>query len=537
MKSLLAILITLKTFYSMKFHHHEQENFFYLKCFIYLLLSSIHSTIIKVTIPLGAIIMFIFSIFDHKNRKLKLKMIGVGLIVVFLSIINYQLIATPIQKAYLYFQTYNTDTIEVFAHNNSHETFLFSITDPVEIDKWIKQLEFAEPITSWQHKSLETDMGYTLKLNSENHSSEILLSPYSDFYANMYVGNFQFSYYNSSIIEFIDEIYSRKPSILTINTSKQSSINITNTNLLTTLWRSILWSEYHTYDEASEQLFNIPGYLFFDKYLGCRISFSDDFRLAYIDKKGIIELPPYLQTLLNEQFILSQLDYVDKFTEYKAAHLHTPQSTSEKFSISLDPNALYHGLYRHDFRTNEMTLLHTVYSSSAEYFILKHPYILLLDEKSPNEYYLMLVNQNIPEKHRYISKNQDILPQSISICPQNSKFTYIISHGDTSTLYLATDYYRSPVAIATGNISDSLFLSDDLIVFSQELNGKNLLCVYSITYSQIIKYISIPGDIILTKSEDQKVYFAVQSIEGLTLKESEFFLTDDLEIQKVLSTH
>lgn len=137
------------------------------------------------------------------------------------------------------------------------------------------------------------------------------------------------------------------------------------------------------------------------------------------------------------------------------------------------PYYLVYGLYQYDYREDEKLLLHAVNSAHTKFFVLKYPYILLLDEKNNTNYSLMLINQNIPDKHRYISKNENISPKLLSICPQNTKFAYITGHGQNNSLYLVSDYYHSSKVIATGGIVDSLFLSTDYLIFTQKISNQN----------------------------------------------------------------
>lgn len=535
MKSLLVIVLVIFIFNTIKFKQHQSENFFYLKCLIYLFISSIHSTFITVTVPLGAILMSILSIFDVKNRKLKRQMIYMGLFIVLLSLVNYACLAHPVQKAYLHYVTHDLSRIDFYAHHANQESLLLSVTDTESLTDWSEHLLESIPVTHWGTKGVGTSMGYTLKLYSNDTITTLTINPYLNYYSNMTLGKYKFTYHNPELMSFIDSIYSRTPSILTINTSKEASINIENPILLTTLWRYILWNDTSNILYPSEDIFNIPAYLFFDKYLGCRISFSDNFQYASINQERIIELPLYLQDMLSEQFILSQLEPTHQLSTFVPTHTYTLPTSTQNFSILLDPNGLYHGLYLHDFITNDKKLLHSVYSEDASFFLLKHPYILILDEKTPGNHYLMLINQNITGKHRYISKNQVILPHSLAICPQNQKFAYIIDYGDHTSLNLVSDYYRSPQVIANGQITDCLFLDNNLLAFTQQLDGEHLLCVYDLIHKQIIKYILIPGDIILTNARDNKVFFAVQRIDGLTLSEGEFFINSDLKLQKLIS--
>lgn len=533
MKSLLALIVIVRSLYYIQFQIIEEEKFMYFKSIAYLFISSIHSLILSIPIPLGALIMLCFTLFDHKNIRIKLRMIGAGLVIIFLSLIDFQHLSYPFQQAYLYMNTQSVQKIDIYSYNDTHESYLFSITESEKINSITQQIRLSTPHSSWNHKKIGSNLGYRLIVHHNNKTIPMTISPYDTGLSNLFIGNNFIPYKNDTLIPYIHSIYSNSPSILTINTSKNTSINISNKSILDNLWRIILWSESTTVPTLSKDDFQVPSYLFFEGYLGFKLLFTLDFNYAIIDNQKIIELPIYLQTMLNEQYILSQLDYVNELTYFEPAHVSNPQNSSLKFSIQLDPNQMYYGLYLQDYKTNETILLHSVNSPHAQYFVLKHPYILLLDEKSPNAHYLMLVNQNIPEKHRYIVKNEQVIPRSISLCPQNTQFTYIIDYGDTSTLYLVTDYYRSPKVLATGQITDSLFLSDNYLVFTQIIDGKSILSVYSLTHRQIIKYINIPGDITLIEASNNKINFVVQSIEGLSLKESTFCIDNNLNIYKL----
>lgn len=533
MKSLLALIIIFKFLYNIRNYELENEKFIYLKCIAYLFISSIHSTIVYFPIPLGALIMFCFCFIDNKNKKVKYRMIGAGMLIIVISLLKFDYIAYPFQKAYLHNITQSVEKIDIYSYVNEHENFLFSITDPSELSHWSNQIELSVPTTEWSNKKLGTNLGYKLIVySSDNEPVSIKIDPYMRDSPNLFLSDRYIPYINTTIVPYIYSVYSNTPSSLTINTSKSASINIYNTNILNDLWRTILWSHPISTTKLKQEDFKVPSYLFFDKYLGCRLSFTTDFKYAVIDKEKVIQLPPHLQTMLNEQYILSQLDHVNELTHFEPAHVSNPSGTYANYDIQMDPNNMYYGLYLQDYKTNETVLLHTVTSPHAEYFLLKYPYILLLDEKSPDDYYLMLVNQNVPEKHRYILKNAHIIPRSISLCPQNTKFTYIVDQGDTSTLYLVSDYYRSARVVTTGNIQDSLFLSDDYIAFTQLVDQKSILCIYSISNQQVIKYIHIPGDITLTDANDNTITFAVQAIEGLNLKEGIFCIDSHLNIYK-----
>lgn len=532
MKSLFLIALLGKLLHYAHYNQHEREPFFFLKCIFYFFVSSIHSLVVNVPIPLGACLMFLLSLFETKNRPIKLKMIGLGLLVIVLSFLNYKSFAYPFQKLYLYCATHDVQKIEVYAHTPEFDDFLFNVTEPDDLKDWISSLQSSIPHTSWSNKILPNDTGYSLKLYLSEDTIDVFISSSSNKDSNLFVGNKLVAYSNATLLNLISTLHPDTPSVLTINSTKSTSINITNSTLLNNLWRNVVWSQKQPLSNYSQDIFSVPAYLFFDDTLGCKLFFTTNFDYAYIYNKGVIPLSSYLQSMLSEQFILSQLDPVEELDTFDPAHIYNIPENYVNYSIDLDDNKSFYGLYYNDYSKNETTLLHTVNSRDAKYFILRSPYILLLDKKTESQYYLMLVNQNIPEKHRYIEKNQNVIPHSVSICPQNIKFTYIIENQDNSVLYLVNNYYQSPTPIATGTITDSLFLSDDYIVFTQELDGQNLLCMYSINYSKVIKYILIPGTVTLVEGSNNKVYFSVQKFDNLSLKQGIFYIDTTLNIQK-----
>ncbi|MEG1828009.1 hypothetical protein [Niameybacter sp.] len=533
MKTLLVISLIISLTLEASRQQKEREPFFIIKCGAYLFCSSIHSVILGIPAPLGALIMYFCSFFDPKNYHFKLKLILSGLFIFLLSITSFSNFSAPLQKAYLNAKTYNTSKVEIYSQFNDHSKYLFSISTERQLNKLTDLLNDSIPYISWYHKSIPDDMGYLLKLYSSTGITDIYISLYSANNSNIYIGKYYLSYYNKDIIPYIDTLYSRNPSILTLNTARNASINITNSSLLSNLWRCIIWNKPIDELNRPEESFNIPGYLFFDNYLGCNLNFSSDFNYAQLSNGDIIAIAPFLQHMLSEQLILSELDLVSEFQIFDSAHTSNYDSVNSNFSIERDPNDQYYGLYHYNYRKDEKVFLHTVNSPFTKFFILKYPYILILDHDINSEYYLMLINQNVPDKHRYISKNEAILPKSLSICPQNTKFAYITEHGQNSSLFLVTDYYHSPKVIATGGIIDSLFLSDDYIVFTQKMNDLNILCVYSIEHDQFIKYTPVPGDITLIKATDNKVYFCVQQKNQNHLYESVFYIDLLLKIYKV----
>lgn len=532
MKSLFLIAIIGKSLRRSYYVHDDNEPFLLFKCLIYLFISSINTVIIGIPFPIGAAIMFIISLFDIHNHKIKLKMITLGLLIIFLSIFDYQSFTYPLQKFYLFTSTHNAKKIEVYSHTSQSNTFLFDITQENDLNNWINTLQTSTPLASWSIKTLPSDNHYLLKIHLPNKIVDISISPDSPKDTNLFIGDNYIPYSNPTIPTFISKLYPDKPSVLTINTSKDSSVNITNPTLLHILWKDIIWDEKAPLTLMNKNSFTIPAYLFFDTSLGCKLFFSSNFESAYIQNKGIIKLPTYLQNLLNEQFILSHLNIVEELDTFNPASLYNQPPNSINFSIEPSDNNLYYGLYREDYKTHEKTLLHTVNSPNAKCFLLNDPYILLLDEKTSSQQVLMLINQNIPDKHRYISKNQNILTHSISICPQNVKFTYIVENHDNTTLYFVDNYYYFPQPIATGIINDSRFLSDEYIAFTQEINGDNLLCIYSTIHSKIVKHILIPGNVTLLDGGNNKVYFAVQKVDNLNLKQGIFYIDTTLTLHK-----
>ena len=533
MKTLLVISIIISLYLEATTKEREKESFFSIKSAIYVFFSSIHSVILGIPIPLGAIIMYLYSLFDIKNHYFKVKLILAGLFIFFLSIINFTDIISPIQSTYLSASTYNTTHIEVYSKSSDHTKFLFSLSNKKQINHLINQLEESKPYANWYYKVVPNDIGYLLKLyTSSNKTTEIYISLYPTNHSNIYLGTKFFSYYNENIINYIDTLYSRKPTSLTLNTVSNVSINITNSSLLSNLWRCIIWNEPIDELNRPEESFNVPANLFFDNNSECVLNFSSDFHYAQLTNGDIIEISSYLQHMLSEQLILSELNLVDKFQTFSGAHTSNYTPNSSNFSIERDSNDLYYGLYYYNYKKDEKVFLHTVNYASTKFFVLKYPYLLILDHNNNSNYYLMLINQNIPDKHRYISRNEAILPKSLSICPQNTKFAYIAEHGQNASLFLVSDYYHSPKVIATGGIIDSLFLSDDYIVFTQKMNDLNFLCVYSIEHNQFIKYTPVPGNITLIKATDNKVYFCIQQKNKDKLYEGLFYIDMFLKIYK-----
>ena len=241
MKTLLALIVISKALYSIRHQRIEFEKFIYLKCIGYLLISSVHSRVINIALPLGAVLMGCFSLFDSKNRHIKLKMIWSGVLIIGISLLNFQFFARPIQQAYLYYSTQSIDSIDVYSYNNTLENYLFSITASSQIDEWANELRSSKTFTEWNAKETGTNLGYKIILNRGEQTTSIMVSPYDTIGANLFIGNRSISYENDTIVAYIHSIYSNTPVSLTINTSKSAAINIYNTTILDNLWRTILW--------------------------------------------------------------------------------------------------------------------------------------------------------------------------------------------------------------------------------------------------------------------------------------------------------
>ena len=531
MKSLLVIALIIYLLVYTSYKVKERESLFFIKCTIYLFCSSIHSNFFHFPLPIGAIIMYLYSLFDRKNRSFKLKMIGAGLFILLISFIHYSDLVSPIQSLYLRTSTYNIEKIEVYSQYASDSKFLFSIGDQGEIHALTGLLQASTPQSNWSHKMIPNDMGYLLKLyNTSGHCKNLYISLYEKDHANIYLENNYFTYYNDKIIAYIDTLYSRYPSILSLSTSQNTAIHLTNKSLLSSLWRNVIWSSPIDSLNIPLDSFTIPAYLFFETTLGCRLTFSSDFHYARLMNHDVIEISPFLQNMLTEQLILSQLKPVQKFQRFNSAHTSNYQASTLNFTIERDANDLYYALYLYDYQKDERIMLHTVNAADTKFFVLKYPYILILDETNQKNYSLLLINQNVPNKHRYITKNENISPKSLSICPENTKFAYITEHGQNNSLYLVSDYYHSPKVIATGTISDSLFLSTNYIIFTQKISNQNLLCVYSLDHDQFIKYIPVQGEITLVNASENKVLFCVQQTQKEQLLEGLFYIDNTLNI-------
>ncbi|OOO00053.1 MAG: hypothetical protein ATN35_09365 [Epulopiscium sp. Nele67-Bin004] len=531
MKSLFVIILIFKQVGDIPMQKKDREQLYFLKCLAYLFLSSVSSTLFTYTVPLGAILMFILYLIDDANKVVKLKMILTGLIIVILSSISFNTFSDPLQNLYLSEQTSNIIRIDAYSYTPEYEQFLFAISEEEQVEEWISLLLKSQPVSYWNYKSIPKSIGYRLRLYSADHSIDIIVSNQQLNSQNLYVGDQYTGYYNEDILELIESVHPATPYVLTINASTDAVININNSTILHTLWQKIIWSSKDDVANYSLDNFSVSAYLFFESNLGCRLFFTTDFHFAYIQDQGVIALPSSLQKMLYEQFILSQLETVDMFRDFAPTHISNSIPSSIDFHISPDEDNFFYGLYRSDYKAGETIFLHTVTSLDSKFFELKAPYLLLLDQKGPSQYDLMLVNQNIPESHRYMVKNANINPSSIAICPQNTTFAYITDNDELSTLFYVSNYYQSPKTIVSGKIYDCVFLSDKYIAFTQEIDDINLLCVYDTQLKKIVKYTYIPGDIHFVDSYNNQILFTVQSIDNLELKEGLFILNSDLSIQ------
>ncbi|WP_069999914.1 hypothetical protein [Cellulosilyticum sp. I15G10I2] len=528
MKYILIFGVILQSLLYVYKNQEEYEPFYIFKCMIYLFISTIHSVIIMLKLPLGACLMSFIYLIDKKNHAIKLRLIASGIIIVILSSLSYEDISSPIQKLYLYNIKPDVTYIEVYTNNNVNNKYLFSIKDKSDINQWISILKASSPYTSWNYKVLPQDHGYLIKLHYPSKIIPITTTSYTPNLPNVFIGNNYISYTNTSLPDLINAYFNVKPLSLKI---LSTDVEIKDTSILTNLWEELLWGK-----EILNPNLNLPlieGKLSLSKDYEIDISFSNNFSYARFNNNHVIKISDYLSNKLNEQYILSSLNIVNTLTEYAPVHIHTPQKNTLNYSIELDEGRRYHGLYANNEIQNTKTLLHNVSSANSEYFILKNPYILLLDEKLPSQYYLMLINQNIPNKHRYVEKGKNIIPSSIALCPQNTKFTYTINNEDSSTLYLVNNYYDSPIVVANGDILDSLFLSEKYIVYSLLIDYINLLCIYDTSLSKTVKYITIPGNVHMIRVENNTIVFSVQNEDKNILKEGIFIIDDTLKIKKI----
>lgn len=508
----------------------EYEPFYLFKCILYLFISTIDSVIICVKLPLGAFLMGIIYLVDKKNHSIKLRLIASGIIIVILSSLSYKDISIPLQKLYLYNIKTNPSKIEVYTNNGATNKYLFSIDNKNDIDKWSSSLKSSVPYSSWNYKILPKYNGYLVKLYYPTKTLSIIVTSSSPNLPNLFIGKKFVSYTNNLLPVLINSYFSIKPNSLKI---ALNSIEITDSNIINNLWKEILWARQVTTSYVHTNSFKIKSSLILSEDHEVSLTFSSDFNYLQLKNKQIVELSEYLKNKLSEQYTLSQLNQVNKLTEYTPVHIHTLPENLNNYSIELDNTGKTYNLYAKNDIKNTKTLLHNVSSSNSQYFILKAPYLLLLDEKAPNQYYLMLVNQNIPNKHRYVEKNKKIIPRSVALCPNNTKFTYTINNHDSSTLYLVNNYYESPTVIANGAILDSLFLSDHYIVFSLATNENNLLCVYDTNLSKTVKYIAISGNIHLIRVQKDSIIFSIQKEEKPLLKEGIFSLDSTLNIKRI----
>ncbi len=423
MKSLFVLILILKQVGSIPMKQETREPMYFFKCAAYLFFSSIHSIILGFTIPLGAIMMCIAYIVDKANKRVKLHMILTGLVIVFLSSTNFSTITAPVQNLFLLRNIQHTSKIEIYSYTNTYEQFILELTEQAEIDEWIDALSLSEPQSAWHYKTIPQSTGYKLVLSSYESSIEILVTNQTLNNKNLFVGDTYLGFYNSSLSQLIESIHPSHPEVLTINTDIE--IHITNETILQDLWYAIIWGAKENISNYSLDTFNLSSYLVFAEDLGCRISFNPDFTQAYVIDQGVITLSNNLQKMLLEQFTLSQLSIVDAFRMFEPAYTSSNITSYVNFYIEPDDNGLFYGLYREDYKTQEKIFLHNVTSLESTFFILNTPYLLLLDRKGASQYDLMLINQNIPESHRYMVKNQNIIPTSMAICPQNTNFTFL----------------------------------------------------------------------------------------------------------------
>ncbi|OOB80569.1 MAG: hypothetical protein BEN19_04265 [Epulopiscium sp. Nuni2H_MBin003] len=530
MKSFYVIVLILKQIWSIPTKHKDFEHMYVLKCLSYLFISSIYSIFIGVTVPLGAIIMLFIFVVDKHNKRVKFSMILTGVMVVFLSSTNFSTFITPIYSLYLENSIDNLTRIEVHSYSTTYEQFLFDVYEPQELQKWYDILENSEPIPTWNYKTVPKSNGYKLTIHTLDGIQTIILSNTILNNKNLFFGDYYIPFYNSQLLDMIHKEHPVNPEVLTINVSTESIINISNATILDTLWEIIIWSDKEDIDNFVQDNFTIPAYLFFDTNLGCRLFFSYDFKQAYIEDQGVISLPTQFHSMMYEQFTLSQQSIVNKFRQFTPIHTSAQVNNNTNFYIEPNENGLFFGLYRADYINQDKIFLHSVESLESQVFVLKSPYLILLDQKSASLSDLLLINQNIPESHRYVVKNQNILSHSVAICPQNTNFIYIENNQDISTLFYVNNYYQSPKPIASGAIKDCVFLSDNLVAFTQKLQGDNLLCVYDTQINKIVKYTHIPGELYFIDSYNNQILFAIQNIENLDLKEGIFILNSDLSI-------
>ncbi|OOB78933.1 MAG: hypothetical protein BEN18_05565 [Epulopiscium sp. Nuni2H_MBin001] len=472
--------------------------------------------------------MCIAYMIDTANKRAKQHMILTGIVIVSLSSTNFNIITAPIQNLVLSRNIQNTSKIEIYSYTSTYEQFILEITEQSEIDEWLELLLQSEPQSNWGYKTIPQTPGYKLVLSSSENVVDILITNQTLNNKNLFLGNTYLGYYNSAVAELIENIHPLQPEVLTITHFDEISIH--NEAILTDLWNEIIWSTKEPIENYHLSTFPISAYLVFEEDLGCKIFFTTDFTQAYIVDQGVMLLSSKLQRLLLEQYTLSQLTAVESFRIFEPAYTSSNITSYVDFYIEPDENGLFYGLYRENYKTQEKIFLHNITSLESNFFIISTPYLLLLDCKGASQYDLMLVNQNIPESHRYMVKNQNIIPTSIAICPHNTNFTYIIENQDNSTLFYVDNYYQSPKPIISGDIDDSIFLSDKYIAFTQTLNNNNLLCVYDTQLGKIVKYTYLNGNAHFIDSYHNQVLFALQAIEDSSFKEGVFILHNDLTI-------
>ncbi|ONI38917.1 hypothetical protein AN639_06150 [Candidatus Epulonipiscium fishelsonii] len=509
------------------------ERFYITKCVFYLLASSVSSVVLGMTIPLGAVIMFILYLNDSHNKHVKLTLILTGFIIVMLSSISFESVVAPIQNYYLQSNIEKTTEISIYSYTPHNEEFLSTIRKPELKQEFLDNLMLSEPVISLNSKVIPQDHGYKIILHQGEIDKEIILSDVPLNNINIFVGPKFVTYSNPHLLSLVESMFPTQPSELLIRVDADTTISITNNTVLNILWRNILWAPKDSLTKYIPENFAISANINFSSNLTAILSFTEQFDYVYVDNLGVIHLSAYLQNMLYEQFILTQGKIVHDFTTFEPAHIHTEPQTSQRFYLESNEEGSYVGLYSENYKTGERTFLHSVTSENAKFFILKYPYILLLDEKAVSQSYLMIINQNIPEKHRYLARGINVLSKSIALCPNNTKFSYIVQNQENSMLFYVADYYQAPEPIVSGNIMDSLFLTERYIVFTQKIDDDNLLCIYDVDYERVIKYTYIPGEIHLIESSNNEIKFAVQSTSHLTLKEGIFSITPNLEINAI----
>lgn len=530
MKYLLMLAIIIQMLFYIYNNQEEDESLYIIKSLLYLCISGIHSIIIVFKIPLGAIIMSIVYLFDKKNHSVKLRLIFSGLLLGILGALTYKDICLPIQKIYLHNLPSEIKEIEVHTFNGTTNKFLFNINNNEDIIKYVKSLKESVPYSVWNIKVVPKNEGYLIKYINDTQTIPIIVTPSAPNLPNIYIGKHYISYTNTQLPDLINSYLNVKPLFLEVlNTNTE----IHDLNIISNLWEEILWGEQVNKLHYNKDFFRIKTNFIFSQKQKLSISFDTDFNYLIVNDSQIVKISPNLSNKLKEQYVLTQLDNVKQLSYYPPAHVHTIIRSLDNYSIETDSTGRIYGLYMNDETQNKKTLLHNVSSASSEYFLLKNPYILLLDEKQPNKYYLMLINRNLPNKHRYIEKEKNIVPASIALCPSNTKFVYTINNYDSSTLYFVKNYYESPLIIANGNIQDSLFLSDKYIVFTITIDNSNYLCIYDTSLSKTVKYITIPGEVHFIKVENRNILFSIQNKTKKTFKQGIFTLNENLDIKRL----